>query len=98
MDRILLAHGMREAAFITAYNPLSRKRPPGWNHRMQARLEQRLRQRTSLPACGRWRNWAEAHLLVFGDVQPAIRLARYFRQCAIVIVQLRQPAELHTLF
>jgi hypothetical protein len=94
MDRLLSAHGVRTAAFITAFNPGSRLRPARWNRRMQARLHQALRRRTALPAAGSLRFWSEDHWLVFGDVRPMQILARRFRQTAIVVVARRQPARL----
>ncbi len=98
MDRLLLLNGAREAAFITAYNPFSRRMPTGWNQRMHAQLLAATRRRRCLSAAGSWRRWTETHVLVFGDVRPARKLARRFRQNAIVIVRLRQPAELSTSF
>jgi Protein of unknown function (DUF3293) len=94
MDRMLLLRGVREAVLVTAYNPYSRVMPRGWNERMQVRLAQRLRRRSTLAAEGSWRCWSEAHLLVFGDVRLARPMARLFRQNAIVIVRLGQPARL----
>ena len=98
MDRLLLAHGVRTGVLITAFNPLSRLMPPGWNRRMQASLRQTLWRRRVLPASGSLRRWSEAHLVVFGDVPPVQRLARRFRQCAVVVVRLRQPARLLLTF
>jgi hypothetical protein len=98
MDYLLLRHHMREAAFITAYNPLSRPMPPGWNERMQKHLVRALRDRILLPARGYWRQWAETHVVVFGDTRPTRKLARYFRQNGIVIVRRRQPAQLLITF
>lgn len=94
MDQLLLAHGVRQAVFIAADNPYSRRMPPGWNDRMRIRLAETLSRRPVLPAKGRCRDWSEAHFLVLGDPQPIIRLARRFRQNAIVIARLRQPAHL----
>ena len=94
MDTLLAAHRVREAVLITAYNPRSRPMAPGWNRHMQARLHQRLRNRTVLPARGDWRRWSEAHVFVFGSRVPLRQLARQFRQNAIVIVKLGQPAYL----
>jgi hypothetical protein len=94
MDQALLSRGMREAAFITAYNPFSRVMPSGWNRRMQARLTEALRRRPILQGRGSWRRWSEAHLLVFGDSRPTSGLARRFRQYGIVVVRVRQPAGL----
>ncbi len=98
MDRLLLAHGVRQAALISADNPYSRRMPAGWNRRMRLRLAEALRRRRVLPAAGCWRGWSEAHCLVFGDPAPAIRLVRRFRQNAIVIVGLRQPARILVVY
>jgi len=81
------------AAFITAWNPFSRRMPPGWNARMQQRL------RAVAPAIlaegwGRGRGWAEQHLLAAGDPRRIAVLARRFRQHAIVLVAPRRPARL----
>jgi hypothetical protein len=94
MDRLLLAHGVRRGALISADNPYSRRMPVGWNRRMRLRLAAALSGRRIMPAAGCWRDWSEAHFLVFGDPLPTIRLARRFRQNAIVIVRLRQAAYL----
>jgi hypothetical protein len=93
-DRLLASYGVREAVFITAYNPHSRVAPSGWNRRMQSRLAEAVRRRPNLPATGSWRRWSEVHLVVFGDVRPACRLLRKYRQNAIVIARLRQPVRL----
>jgi Protein of unknown function (DUF3293) len=94
LDSLLVARGVRTAAFVTAFNPFSRRMPPPWNWRMQKRLAQAVHRSTVAEGKGTWRNWSEAHLLLFGDPRPAIRLARRFRQNAVVIVRLRQPARL----
>jgi Protein of unknown function (DUF3293) len=93
-DRLLLTHGARSAALITAYNPRSRRMPLAWNRRMQVRLLQALRLRRVLPARGFLGQWSEAHLLVFGAPRQVRRLAWRFRQYAIVIVRLGQPSRL----
>lgn len=93
-DRLLLTYGARTGVLITAYNPFSRLMPLAWNHRMQARLLQALRRHRILPARGLLGRWSEAHLMVFGDPRPLRRLARRYRQNAIVIVRLRQPPRL----
>jgi hypothetical protein len=94
MDTLLLSYGVRQASFITAYNPFSRPMLPGWNQRMQARLAQALRRRPTLAGKGSWRGWSEAHLVVLGDVRPVVRLARRFRQNGIVILRIKQRAQL----
>jgi hypothetical protein len=98
MDRLLREHGVREATFITAYNPFSRIMPPGWNTRMQARLRLAMRRRPVLFGRGYWRRWSEAHLIVFGDARPVRQLARRFRQHGIVVIRPRQPARLTMVF
>jgi hypothetical protein len=98
MDRVLLSHSARTATFVTAYNPLSRVMPPGWNHRMQIRLRQSLRRRHVVWGRGTLGRWSEVHLLVFSDPAPVRRVARHFRQNGIVIVRHRQPAKLVVAF
>ncbi len=94
LDRLMGQRRCRAATFITAFNPYSRRRPDGWNRRMQARLGLAARRWPMLPGFGSWRRWHEAHWLLFGDPRPAIRLVRRFRQTAVVVVPIRQPARL----
>ena len=94
IDRLLLGIGARTGAFVTAWNPLSRRMPPGWNRRMQARLAQRVRRLPSVPGHGIGRGWSEQHLLVAGDARRIVVLARLFRQRAIVVVRPSRAARL----
>lgn len=98
IDALLAAHGARVGALLTAWNPMSRRMPPGWNRRMQKHLKQRLRRYSTVPAEGSWRQWQEQHLLLFADPRFALYLARQFRQAAIVVLKRRQPAALITSF
>jgi len=91
VDRLLRCHRCREAVLITAWNPFSRRMPPGWNARMQCRLRQAVRRYPILPASGGARGWSEDHLLVLMPAAQAAILARRFRQNAIVIVRRGQP-------
>ena len=84
----------RSATFITAWNPLSRRMPDGWNHRMQRRLRERLRRNVAVPPEGALGRWHEAHLLVAGDPRTLVRLARMFRQRGVVVLRRRQRARL----
>ena len=93
-DCLLRSHGVQQAVFITAYNPRSRVMPDGWNRRMQARLLQALRRRPVLHGSGSWRRWTEAHLIVFGDAAPVLKLARRFRQNGVVIIRRGQATRL----
>lgn len=97
MDRLLLSHRRREAVFITAWNPFSRRMPEGWNRRMQSRLARAASRWTVLPAEGRWRRWCESHILVFAAAAPMAMLARRYRQHAIVIVRIGQQTRLSVL-
>jgi len=91
-DRLLRRHASRTGTLIAADNPMSRRMPDGWNRRMRQRLIQAARRRPVLAASGSWRGWHEAHLLLFGDPRLAFRLARRFRQRAVVVCRLSQPA------
>ena len=92
IDRVLVSHRAREAALVTAYNPFSRRRPLGWNRRMQSRLAQAARRYTTLPAEGAWRGWSEDHLLLLANRRKVLCLAHRFRQHAIVSIRIGQPA------
>ena len=94
MDRLLASHGARTGVLITAGNPMSRRMARGWNERMQRALTDRLRGMVVHPAQGVWRGWREEHVLVLGDVARVGRLARVFRQHAIVAVGIDRPARL----
>jgi hypothetical protein len=94
MDALLARIGAHTGVFVTAWNPLSRAMPPGWNRRMQGHLSERLRRYVSRPAGGSLRRWHEAHLLVAADKRPIVRLARVFRQRGVVLVARRRPARL----
>jgi hypothetical protein len=98
MDALLSAHGARIGVFVTAWNPWSRRMPPGWNRRMQMLLKQRVRQYSTFPAEGSWRRWHEDHLLLLAEPRIASRVARQFRQVAVVVVKRGQPAALMTSF
>lgn len=94
MDALLARIGARSGVLLTAWNPLSRVMPAGWNHLMQRRLSERLRRYISVRAAGSLRQWHEAHLLVAGDKRPLLRLARLFRQRGVVLVARHQTARL----
>jgi Protein of unknown function (DUF3293) len=97
MDALLARIGARTGVFVTAWNPLLRAMPAGWNRRMQRSLSERLRRYVSLPAGGSLRRWHEAHFLVAADKRPVVRLARLFRQRGVVLVTRHQTARLALL-
>ena len=94
LDSLLQRLGTRQGVFITAWNPLSHPMPPGWNHRMQRALRQRLRRFPILTGRGTLHRWQEDHLLVAADPRRVLRLARVFRQRAALILRLRHPVRL----
>lgn len=96
MDALLARHGARRAAFVTAWNPRSRRMPRGWNERMQRALRQAASGRVLAEGVGRGRCWAERHLLVAGDPRWLRALARRFRQHAILAIAAGAPARLVT--
>lgn len=91
MDALLRG---RRAAFITAWNPMSRRMPRGWNERMLARMREAVRGRIIAEGWGSARGWAERHLLLAGDPHWLVVLARCFRQAAIVVVVPGRAARL----
>jgi hypothetical protein len=97
LDDLLVREGVRTAVLLGADNPMSQRKPEGWNQRMRVHLAERLRRRTILPASGQWRGWSERHFLVLGDVAPSRKLALTARQNGIVILRRGQPAQLKTI-
>ena len=94
MDALLAGIERATGVFVTAWNPLARAMPEGWNRRMQRRLGEHLRRYVSLPADGSLRRWHEAHFLVGADQRPMVRLARVFRQRGVVLVARHQVVRL----
>ncbi len=97
-DAMLRSHHSRTAVLITAWNPLSRRKPQGWNDRMQSRLLAMVRRYPVLPSRGGARGWAEDHLLVPMPPARACVVARRFRQNAVVVLRAGQPACLKWTF
>ncbi len=94
LDGLLSGLGVREAVLITAWNPASRRMPPGWNARRMAALRLRLGTTPALPAQGGCGAWAEDHLLVVGDRRRLAVLARAFGQSALVGLRRGQSLRL----
>lgn len=86
MLALLRRMGAREGAILTAWNPLARRCPEGWNRRANKRLDEACRRIPMRRGHGRGRNWAEEHRLLATRPGQAIRLARRFRQLAILLV------------
>ena len=79
--------GTATGTLLTAWNPFSRHMPTSWNQRMQRRLRRHLRRFVILEAEGSLHGWHEAMLLAGGPPQPSIRLARRFRQSAVLVLR-----------
>ena len=94
MDTLLRRLRTRHGAFVTAWNPFSRRMPPGWNERMLARLRSAARRFGTVTGTGSSGRWAERHLLIAADPRRAVVLARRFRQNAIVVVSIGRKARL----
>jgi hypothetical protein len=101
INALLVRAGVRQGAFVTAWNPCSRGRPRRWNDAALARLRAAAARRGIPFAEGEGRAsappWAENHLLLFGDARRSVVLARRFRQHAAVLVRRGAPALLLVL-
>ncbi len=93
-DALFQRLGTRTGTLLTAWNPFSRPMPTRWNQRMQQRLRRHLRRFVVLDAEGALHGWHEAMLLAGGPPQPVIRLARRFRQSAVVELRRGASAQL----
>jgi hypothetical protein len=96
LDRLLEAAGSRTAAFLTAANPRSERRPATQNlaalRRMRKALKHPFRRAEGRSADRRWR---EPSLLVIGIARrEAEALGRAYGQNAIVFVEKGRAAEL----
>jgi len=102
MDQLLETGGVRHGFIITAWNPRSQRFDDTENRRRSALLESDLRQCQSpwLPtiAIAEDPSWSEEGMLVLGMSRDAARnLGKRYDQNAIVLVALRQPAQLDSL-
>ena len=94
VEALLRRMGSRQGGFVTAWNPLSRRMPRGWNERMLARLREAARRLSRAEGWGRGEGWAERHLLIAADPRRIAVLARRFRQRAVVVLCRGRPARL----
>jgi len=89
--------GRQGGAFVTAWNPQSRRAPVGRNVRANTALLGWLRRLPNVPGAGEGRSWREEHWFAILDPRRAAVLARRFRQAAIVTLRRGQPARLVVL-
>lgn len=93
-DAWLAGQGAREGAMVTAWNPMSRRHPRGWNDRAQARLRAAARRFPMAEGFSGTARWQEHNVLLAGDVRAIAMLARRFRQAAILVLRRGQVARL----
>lgn len=94
MDALLGAMAAQVGGFITAWNPLSRRMPGGWNRRMQRALIAHTRRLPSFAGRGIGHGWSEEHVFIAADPRRLVVLARRFRQLGIVVVGRGKSARL----
>jgi hypothetical protein len=93
-DALLGEMAARDGGFVTAWNPLSRRMPDGWNRRMQRALIAHTRRLPFATGHGIGHGWSEEHLFVAISSRRLLVLARRFRQLGIVVVGRGRPARL----
>ncbi len=94
MDALLAGMAARAGGFVTAWNPLSKRMPDGWNRRMQRALIAHVRRLPALAGLGAGNGWFEEHLFIAADPRRLLVLARRFRQLGVVVVGRSRPARL----
>jgi hypothetical protein len=98
LDALLRSWRAQEGVFIAAGNPFSRRHPDGWNARRQAALRDRLRRLHYVEGRGGAKRWWEAHCFIGISAARGRRLARLFRQNAMVALRRGAKARLIWLF
>jgi hypothetical protein len=94
LDALLRSWRAQEGVFIAAGNPFSRRHPDGWNARRHAALRERLRGLPYVEGWGGAKRWWEAHCFIGISVSRGRRLARLFRQNAMVALRRGGKARL----
>ena len=98
LDALLRSWHAREGVFIAAGNPFSRRMAEGWNARRDVALRERLRGLPYVEGQGGAKRWWEAHCFIGMSVSRGRRLARLFRQNAMVALRRGGKARLIWLF
>ena len=98
LDALLGSWRAQEGVFIAAGNPFSRRMPQGWNARRHAALRERLRGLPFVEGQGGAKRWWEAHCFIGISVARGRRLARLFRQNAMVALRRGAKARLIWVF
>lgn len=98
LDALLRCWRVPEGVFIAAGNPFSRRMPSGWNARRHAALRERLRGLPLVEGKGGAKCWWEVHCFIGISAARGRRLARLFRQNAMVALRRRGRARLIWVF
>ncbi len=98
LDALLRHWRVQEGVFIAAGNPRSRRMPAGWNARRHAALRERLRGLPYAEGKGGAKRWWEAHCFIGICAARGKRLARLFRQNAMVALRRGAKARLIWVF
>ena len=98
LDALLRCWRAPEGVFIAAGNPFSRRMPQGWNARRHALLRERLRRLPYVEGKGGAKRWWEVHCFIGISAARGKRLARLFRQKAMVALKRRDKARLIWVF
>ena len=98
LDALLRSWRVPEGVFIAAGNPFSRRMAAGWNARRHAALRERLRALPHIEGKGGAKRWWEAHCFIGIGAARGRKLARLFRQNAMVALRRGAKARLIWLF
>ena len=98
LDALLRRWRVPEGVFIAAGNPFSRRMAAGWNARRHAALRERLRALPHVEGKGGVKRWWEAHYFIGISAARGKRLARLFRQNAMVALRRGAKARLIWVF
>jgi hypothetical protein len=98
LDALLRSGRVPEGVFIAAGNPFSRRMAAGWNARRHAALRERLRALPHIEGKGGAKRWWEAHCFIGIGAARSRKLARLFRQNAMVALRRGAKARLIWLF
>ena len=98
LDALLRSWRAQEGIFIAAGNPFSRRKPEGWNAQRHTALRERLRGLPYVEGRGGAKRWWEAHCFIGITAARGRRLARLFRQNAMVALRRGAKARLIWIF
>jgi len=98
LEALLQRWRVREGVFIAAGNPFSRRMAAGWNARRYTALRERLRALPHVEGKGGAKPWWEAHCFIGISAARGKRLARLFRQYAVVALRRGAKARLIWVF